>query len=129
MKKKPGEEPELDLERTKKEEEPKIERILTTVHHIVDDDNDKACGHCVEQQESFKQIKDTNPSVKIKEIDFYSKEGENMKDSKGKKIDSIPYTFDCPIDPETGKTIQSECTEVKGYDKEYFNKYIKKNNE
>ena len=120
MKKKPEEEPE------RKQEEPKLERILTTVHHIVDDDNDKACGHCVEQQKDFDEIKKTNPSVKIKEIDFYSKEGENMTDLKGKKIDSIPYTFDCPIDPETGKTIQSECTEVKGYDKDYFSKYIVK---
>jgi thiol-disulfide isomerase/thioredoxin len=108
----------------KEKEEEKYERILQTFGHVEDDENSPACGHCVQQKEVLEKIKENNiGKIKIEEYDIYKDELGKRAFQK-KKVQVIPTTYDCPIDPETGKVKEKECVEIQGFNENYFKKYL-----
>lgn len=107
------------VESQQPEESPKkvIERRITMYGHLVDSEEDNACGNCqkVDDTVNTKVIPGSNIPVKYEHHDVYTDE-EGKRVVEEKNLDRIPYTEDCSIYNDGSK----DCRELEGWNPSHW---------
>ena len=91
--------------------------------HLVDSDEDAACGNCQKVDDTVKNkiIPDSEVPVDYQHYDVYSdNEGINMVEKED--LDRIPYTRDCSVYSDGTE----ECRVVEGYSPSHWKESKKK---
>lgn len=106
------------------EERRVVRRDITMYGHIVDSDEDSACGNCQKVEEIVKNeiSQSSDVPVNYKHYDIYSDpEGKEMVEKKD--LYDIPYTTDCKIFNDGS---EPDCREVLGYNRKHWKDDTKK---